>query len=195
MQSRAWQPDDLWVGKEVVKEGANILDPLRSTQVQQDNADAGHTERTDQKGLSVAPKNVILGTNDTSMDLLDGLDKINEQLQDEGFRLRIEQRGRRLNLRGLLPTRNNPDAARVQRLSPGLQANSMGLREAEQTVRLIERQLNRGAFRWEDWRSTNRARCPRTDPNQSADIAVVIDRFQEAFFADPRRRRSPSCEG
>ena len=126
------------------------------------------------------------------MDLLDGLDKINEQLKEEGFRLRIEQRGRRLNLRGLLPTRENPDAARVQRLSPGLQANSMGLREAEQTVRLIERQLNRGAFRWEDWRSTNRARCPRTDPNQSADIAVVIDRFQEAFFADPRRRRSPS---
>ena len=126
------------------------------------------------------------------MDLLEGLDAINQKLKEDGFRLRIEQRGRRLNLRGLLPTCENPDASRVQRLSPGLPATPAGLREAEQTVRLIERQLNRGAFKWQDWRSSKRASRTRTDPRQSKDIAAVIAQFEEAFFADPKRRRSPS---
>ena len=167
------------------------MDPLRATQVQQDNADAGHTERIDRKGLSVAPTNVIFGTDDTSMDLSDGIDTINQQLREDGFRLRIEQRGRRLNLRGPLPRRDNPDRTSVQRLSPGLAADTAGLRDAEQTVRLVERQLNRGAFNWDDWAVTGRSSTPADPCGQSTDVAGVISQFQSAFFADPRRRRSP----
>ncbi len=126
------------------------------------------------------------------MDLSDGLDTINQQLREDGFRLRIEQRGRRLNLRGPLPRRDNPDRTSVQRLSPGLAADPAGLRDAEQTVRLVERQLNRGAFNWDDWAVTGRSSTPADRCGQSTDVAGVISQFQAAFFADPRRRRSPS---
>ena len=125
------------------------------------------------------------------MDLIDGLDASNQKLREEGFRLRIEQRGRRLNLRGPLPRRDRPDETAVQRLSLGLLADSAGLREAEQTIRLIERQLKRRAFHWDDWSIT----APSSGSHhttQSTDHAATIAAFQTAFFADPRRRRSPS---
>ena len=125
------------------------------------------------------------------MDLRNALEASNRRLREDGFRLRIEQRGQRLNLRGPLPTQGDPEQTRVQRISPGLAADANGLQEAEQTVRLIEHQLKRGAFHWSDWRARSGAASSASSADHG-DLAHVIDGFQAAFFADPRRRRSPA---
>ena len=75
----------------------------------------------------------------------------NASLAASGVGLRIEQRGMRLNLRGSLPGRHAPERRSVQRLSLGIAADAQGLREAEQIARVIDGQLKRDQFRWEQW--------------------------------------------
>ena len=113
----------------------------------------------------------------------------NEELAAQGSRLRIEQRGQKLGLRGTLPCRDDRARQSVQRISLGLNADPKGFEEASQTARMVQRQLERGTFKWEDWRSQV--------IRPTASVAALapesaIERFQQAFFADPRRRRSPA---
>ena len=90
------------------------------------------------------------------MELKCALGQINRRLAGEGHPLRVEQRGQKLNLRGRLPDRRNPEVERVQRLSLGLTADSEGLRDAEHALRQVQRQLQRRQFNWDDW-STERS--------------------------------------
>ena len=121
------------------------------------------------------------------MDLRCALEELNQRLAQQGTRLRLEQRGQRLNLRGPLPDRRDPQANRIQRISLGLGADRQGLAEAEQTLLIVLRQLERGQFRWEDWprSSASYGKSRRT-------ASDAIEDFERAFFADPRRRRSPA---
>ncbi len=123
------------------------------------------------------------------MELPSQLITANEELAAQGSRLRIEQRGQKLGLRGTLPRRDDRARQSVQRISLGLNADPKGFEEASQTARMVQRQLERGTFKWEDWRSQV--------IRPTASVAALapesaIERFQQAFFADPRRRRSPA---
>ena len=120
------------------------------------------------------------------MNLRNELVSLNTRLEVEGCRLRVEQRGQRLNLRGPLPRRDGQQGSCMQRISLGLKADATGLREAEQTLRLIQRQLTRQRFAWSDWveQRPSGGSIPSTE--------VAINQFREAFFADPQRRRSGS---
>ena len=123
------------------------------------------------------------------MELPSQLITANEELAAQGSRLRIEQRGQKLGLRGPLPRRDDRARQSVQRISLGLNADPKGFEEASQTARMVQRQLERGTFKWEDWRSQV--------IRPTASVAALapesaIERFQQAFFADPRRRRSPA---
>ena len=123
------------------------------------------------------------------MELPSQLITANEELAAQGSRLRIEQRGQKLGLRGTLPCRDDRARQSVQRISLGLNADPKGFEEASQTARMVQRQLERGTFKWEDWRSQV--------IRPTASVAALapesaIERFQQAFFADPRRRRSPA---
>ena len=123
------------------------------------------------------------------MELPSQLIAANEELAAQGSRLRIEQRGQKLGLRGTLPCRDDRARQSVQRISLGLNADPKGFEEASQTARMVQRQLERGTFKWEDWRSQV--------IRPTASVAALapesaIERFQQAFFADPRRRRSPA---
>ena len=120
------------------------------------------------------------------MNLRDELVAFNTQLDSEGCRLRLEQRGQRLNLRGPLPARDGRPETTTQRLSLGLKADAHGLRQAEQTLRLVALQLDRGNFHWDDWGQ------PTPAAAQSASAATSIQTFEKAFFSDPLRRRSGS---
>ena len=120
------------------------------------------------------------------MDLRCALGELNQRLAQQGTRLRLEQRGQRLNLRGPLPDRQDPHADKIQRISLGFDADRQGLVEAEQTLLIVQRQLERGQFRWEDWRSGSSEGNPRRTASDA------IKDFEQAFFADPRRRRSPA---
>ena len=123
------------------------------------------------------------------MELQSQLIAANEQLAAQGSRLRVEQRGHKLCLRGTLPNRDDSARQSVQRISLGLNADLRGLEEAGQTARMVQRQLERSTFKWDDWqlRSSKPTPPPKTMASQSA-----IERFQHSFFADPRRRRSPA---
>ena len=123
------------------------------------------------------------------MELQSQLMAANEGLAAQGSRLRVEQRGQKLCLRGTLPSRDDPARQSVQRISLGLNADPKGFEEASQTARMVQRQLERGTFKWDDWRSRS--------IRPTASVAALapesaIERFQQAFFADPRRRRSPA---
>jgi integrase len=123
------------------------------------------------------------------MELQSQLITANEQLAAQGFRLRVEQRGHKLCLRGTLPNRDDSARQSVQRISLGLNADLRGLEEAGQTARMVQRQLERSTFKWDDWQL--RSSKPTPPPNTMAPQSA-IERFQHSFFADPRRRRSPA---
>ena len=123
------------------------------------------------------------------MELQSQLIAANEELAAQGSRLRIEQRGQKLCLRGTLPSRDDPGRQSVQRISLGLKADPSGLEDASQTARVIQRQLERGTFKWDDWRL--RSVAPTASAHGLAPQSA-IESFHQTFFADPRRRRSPA---
>lgn len=111
------------------------------------------------------------------------------RLAAQGSKLRIEQRGSRLNLRGLLPLRLDPSQTKLQRISLGVMADPDGLDHALHAAALVRLQLEQNCFDWSAWSA--RRRSPHAlEPTQAVDTA--LKRFEKAFFSDPRRRRSPS---
>ena len=139
------------------------------------------------------------------MDLSSALTTINADLAAHGIRLRIEQRGQRLNLRGPLPCRKDSATLRVQRLSLGLSAAEENLQEAERLLQMVDLQLRRSQFRWDQWQSPARQSATpdaRSDQNslnsQSLDSQSLnsqslnsqLNSFKDAFFRDPIRRRA-----
>ena len=122
----------------------------------------------------------------------------NAALAEQGCGLRVERRGQKLNLRGRLPCRQQPNHNqwKTQRLSLGLLADMNGLKEAERIVQLVELQLHRQLFAWDQWLPKQKMQQSNNSKGTSTTIANPLDRnletFKEAFFADPRRRRSPA---
>ncbi|MFL0755759.1 MAG: hypothetical protein AB8B45_00545 [Prochlorococcus sp.] len=68
------------------------------------------------------------------MDLSSELININRALAGSGINLRIEQRGRWLNLRGPLPCRKGTGPIKSQRISLQIEAEQQGLKEAERVL-------------------------------------------------------------
>ncbi|QNI66864.1 site-specific integrase [Synechococcus sp. BMK-MC-1] len=123
------------------------------------------------------------------MEFEKALDSANTRLAAQGSKLRIEQRGSRLNLRGLLPLRLDPSQNKLQRISLGVMADPDGLDHALHAAALVRLQLEQNCFDWSAWSA--RRRSPHAlEPTQAVDSA--LKRFEKAFFSDPRRRRSPS---
>jgi hypothetical protein len=120
----------------------------------------------------------------------------NAALAEQGCGLRVERRGQKLNLRGRLPCRQQPNQWKTQRLSLGLLADLNGLKEAERIVQLVELQLNRQLFEWDQWLPKQKVQQNNTPSGESSALIDPLDRdletFKKAFFADPRRRRSPA---
>ena len=119
----------------------------------------------------------------------------NTALAEQGCGLRVERRGQKLNLRGRLPCRQQPNQWKTQRLSLGLLADLNGLKEAERIVQLVELQLQRQLFAWDQWLPKQKIQQYNTPQGESTSVTHPLDRdletFKNAFFADPRRRRSP----
>ncbi len=109
---------------------------------------------------------------------------INKKLAAKGIRLRIEQRGNRLGLRGPLPCKRNPLITRDQRISLGLENTQQGLEKAEKTLNFLYLQVEHNQFNWSNWSQKKSAN------NKFSDIAKEIEGFKEFFFNDPIRKRS-----
>ena len=113
----------------------------------------------------------------------------NAALAASGVVLRLERRGEKLGLRGPLPCRQGSGRRPVQRIALGQPADGPGLERAQVQLREVLAQLQRGTFQWGQWSSH------RPQPSQPAAVANVeaaLERFEQVFFADPRRRRNPA---
>ena len=56
---------------------------------------------------------------------------------ENGSKLKIEKRGEKLNIRGSLPSKNDMNIFKVQRISLGLKADLIGLEEAKKKLQLL----------------------------------------------------------
>ena len=123
------------------------------------------------------------------------LQQQNQLAAAAGIRLRLERRGDRLNLRGPLPCRQGGAQLRVQRLSLGCPADSAGLQLAQQQLLQVHQQLQQGCFDWQQWlgRTVPADQAVQQDqPPSCSALNSELERFEQSFFNDPRRRRNPA---
>lgn len=116
----------------------------------------------------------------------DSIASLNAGLRSTGVRLRLERRGERLALRGPLPQRDGGEGLKVQRLSLALAADAEGLGLALQRLHQVHGEVVRGAFAW-----------PSSEPDDPGGSAATpleqaLQRFEQGFRSDPRRRRKPA---
>ena len=113
--------------------------------------------------------------------------KTNQKLAHMGIKLRIEQRGNRLNLRGPLPCQKNPNKTKDQRISLGLDTSIEGLSKAEKTVNFLYLQLEHKQF---DWRQWSKQKNNKSSSRNDIKIDTLIQEFKVHFFSDPLRNKS-----
>ncbi|MEM9264452.1 MAG: site-specific integrase [Cyanobacteria bacterium P01_F01_bin.13] len=108
------------------------------------------------------------------------LTQVNQRLKAAKLGLQIERRGERLNLRGTLPPRPGSPKLRPyqQRVPLKLPATKAGLKQCEQTAKIIAAQLLQNTFDWRDYLG------PVAGLRMAgADLSAQIDAFEQHFFA------------
>ena len=115
--------------------------------------------------------------------------KINQDLASKGIKLRIEKRGKNLNIRGPLPDRKSQNLSKVQRISLKLPHDINGLEEAKKALELIVFQLKKNQFCWSNW-----IKEKSVSSNQVNNISICneIERFKTDFFSDTSKSKSPA---
>ena len=114
---------------------------------------------------------------------------INKDLESKGINLRIEKRGRVLNIRGSLPDKKFPNLSKVQRISLKLPFNINGLEEAKKAIELIDFQLKKSQFSWSHW---IREKAISSKTSKNLDLNNKIESFKKQFFSDTSKSKSPS---
>ena len=133
------------------------------------------------------------------MNVIQEINNFNDKFATQGGKLKIEKRGEKLNIRGSLPTKENKNNYKVQRISLGLNADLPGLEAAKKKLQLINLQLELNQFDWINW--TNISNKKVSDENSK--FLSKINQFEEFFFKDHKNEyltstrkttwRSSSC--
>ena len=114
------------------------------------------------------------------MNVIQEINNINDKFATNGSKLRIEKRGKKLNIRGSLPSKKNKQDFKVQRISLGLKADLTGLEEAKKKLQLITLQLELNQFNWIHW-----VKNPDTkDIKNEFNFLNKINEFEEFFFRE-----------
>jgi len=122
---------------------------------------------------------------DENQKLLD----INQDLESKGINLRIEKRGKVLNIRGSLPDKKSPSLSKVQRISLKLPYNINGLEEAKKAIELIDFQLKKNQFCWSHW---IKEKTIKSIKSNKIEVWDEIESFKKQFFSDTSRSKSPA---
>ena len=85
------------------------------------------------------------------MNVIQEINNVNEKFATKGSKLKIEKRGEKLNIRGSLPSKEDNNNFKIQRISLGLKADISGLEEAKKKLQLINLQLELNQFDWINW--------------------------------------------
>jgi len=146
-----------------------------------------------QATIAVSKRNAIafrfVMTTDVNAAIDDRINQTNLRLKAAQMGFQIERRGQKLGLRGMLPPR--PGSLRLkpsqQRLSLGLPATPAGLKQAEQTVKVIAAQLIQNTFDWRNY--ADGAGWGRLD---QLGLAQQIHAFQQHFLTESSRSSHPA---
>jgi len=105
--------------------------------------------------------------------------QLNQRLKAARLGLQVERRGHKLSLRGTLPPRPGSDRLRShqQRLSLDIPATAAGLKQAEQTAKVVAAQLIQNTFDWRDY-------LPLVGGKRlhQMDLAEKLDAFEQHFL-------------
>ena len=121
------------------------------------------------------------------MDENQKLKDINRELESKGINLRIEKRGKVLNIRGPLPDKKSPSHSKVQRLSLKLPHDIKGLEEAKKAIELINFQLEKNQFSWSNWIKEKAISSTRSN---NSNIENEVESFKKYFFSDTSKSKS-----
>ena len=80
------------------------------------------------------------------MNVIQEINNVNDKFATQGSKLKIEKRGEKLNIRGSLPSKEDKNNFKIQRISLGLKADISGLEEAKKKLQLINLQLELNQF-------------------------------------------------
>ena len=116
------------------------------------------------------------------MNIIHEINTINQKFANQGCKLKIEKRGEKLNIRGSLPSKENENIKKVQRISLGLTADKLGLEEAQKKLQLINLQIELNQFEWKNWISTNKSEEKKVD----TDLIKKLNQFEEFFFNEQK---------
>ena len=116
------------------------------------------------------------------MNIIHEINVINKKFLIEGSKLRIEKRGSKLNIRGSLPSKENKNLHKIQRISLGINADKYGLEEAKKKLKLINLQLELDQFEWRNWINSS-----TQEGNKTYELLIKkISGFEKNFFREYR---------
>ena len=116
------------------------------------------------------------------MNVIQEINYVNDKFATQGSKLRIEKRGEKLNIRGSLPSKENKNNFKIQRISLGIKADISGLEEAKKKLQLINLQLELNQFDWINWTGKPH---PKKKINDFA-FPNKLNQFEEFFFKESK---------
>ena len=117
------------------------------------------------------------------MNIIHAINDINRKFLINGSKLKIEKRGGKLNIRGSLPSKENKNIQKVQRISLGIDADTDGLEEAKKKLQLINLQLELNQFEWRNWITSS-----IQEGNKTYEFFIKeISEFEKNFFLKEHR--------
>ena len=123
------------------------------------------------------------------MNIIHEINVINRKFLIKGSKLKIEKRGGKLNLRGSLPSKENKNIQKVQRISLGIDADTDGLEEAKKKLQLINLQLELNQFEWRNWITSS-----IQENNKTYEFFIKeISEFEKNFFKEYRNEHLNSA--
>jgi len=116
------------------------------------------------------------------MNVIQEINNVNDKFATQGSKLKIEKRGEKLYIRGSLPSKEDKNNFKSQRISLGLKADISGLEEAKKKLQLINLQLELNQFDWINWIVNPNKKEIKNDfefPNR-------LNQFEEFFFKESK---------
>ena len=114
------------------------------------------------------------------MNVIQEINNVNEKFATKGSKLKIEKRGEKLNIRGSLPSKEDNNNFKIQRISLGLKADISGLEEAKKKLQLINLQLELNQFDWINWIGNSH----KKQIKDGFEFPNKLNQFEEFFFKE-----------
>ncbi|WP_288246426.1 site-specific integrase [uncultured Prochlorococcus sp.] len=116
------------------------------------------------------------------MNVIQEINNVNDKFATQGSKLKIEKRGEKLNIRGSLPSKEDKNNFKIQRISLGLKANISGLEEAKKKLQLINLQLELNQFEWINWIGNHY----KKQIKDGFEFPNKLNQFEEFFFKEKK---------